>query len=267
MKPDAKLGLSDIDIDPALQPRVGGLDADHVNELQAVPDSWPPLAVAQCDGKHVLVDGFHRYAAAQNLGLESVPVKVVEAPDGDLFSLAFALNAVHGRPLNLSDRRAYAERLLTQNPDWADREIGRRCGLSQPTVAAVRSRLEETAKIEQTDTRIGAGGYIYKVGTNQKQRQAGELPEANLPERPADAGDFTPAQRMQHRQIAHYLVRLAAALEDGDDLEGWSMADDAAYACKVVLGPERARELAERLGRTSRDVLDVAERLGYRETR
>ena len=78
-------------VDPDLQPRVGGLDAEHVAALQENPEAWSPLAVID-DGGYLLVDGFHRLAAAQNLGLETVAVEVRTAPeDGDLKGLAFTL--------------------------------------------------------------------------------------------------------------------------------------------------------------------------------
>ncbi len=39
------LALSQIVVDPALQPRLDGLNADHVRALQDTPDAWPPLLV------------------------------------------------------------------------------------------------------------------------------------------------------------------------------------------------------------------------------
>src|SRR5688500_11047351 len=66
-----------ITVDPSLQPRVGGLDAEHVRVIQEVPESWPPLGVVYVNGNPVLVDGFHRFAAAQNLELPTVPVQVM----------------------------------------------------------------------------------------------------------------------------------------------------------------------------------------------
>lgn len=258
--------LTAITIDPLLQPRVEGIDPDHVRALEAVADAWPPLVVVQRDRSTILVDGYHRYAAAQNLGLSTVAVEVRELPeDGDLKGLAFSLNAAHGRPLTLQDRRNRATDLLRLHPDWADREIGRRCGLAQPTVAKLRTDLESTAQIEQTDVRVGRGGYTYTVGTNARQRPVGELPEAGIGERVNGAMGrvFTSEERRRQRQVASYFKRLAVALEDGDDLPGWATASDAANACHLVLGDEASAQLGERLGRTSRNVLDVAIALGY----
>jgi hypothetical protein len=263
---DVHLRVDQITIDPTLQPRVKGIDPDHVRALEAAQEFWPPLVVVNTGRHVVLVDGYHRYAAAQNLGLRTVPVEIgMPPPDGDLHALAFTLNAAHGRPLSLTDRRQEAMRLLQVHPEWADREVGRRCGLAQPTVAKLRADLETSAQIEQTDIRVGRGGYTYTVGTNAKQRPAGTLPDAGLGERLGGAVGrlFTPDERRQQRQIASYFKRLAVALEDGDDLDGWTTDEDAAAACRLVLGADPAAELGERLGRPARNVLNVAIALGH----
>lgn len=261
-----ELSITAITIDPVLQPRVDGIDPDYVRALEDVLDAVPPIRVVEWDGQKILVDGFQRVAAFQNRGVTTVPVEMVPAPaDGDLKALAFTLNAGHGRPFSQADRRAEGTRLLRRHPDWADREIGRRCGLAQPTVAKLRDELEASAQIEQTDVRLGRGGYTYTVGTNAKQRPAGELPDEGLGERVSGAVGrmFTSEERRQQRRLASYFKRLAVALEDGGDLAGWESATDAAEACRLVLGDEDAADLGERLGRTSRNVLDVAIALGY----
>jgi hypothetical protein len=255
-----ELPLDRILVDPSLQPRVGGLDADHVVALQECPESWPSPVVVERSG-YMLVDGFHRYAAAQNLGLQTIPVEVREMPaDGDLRALAFALNIGHGRPLTLADRRDFAAYLLRQHAQWSDREVGRQAGLSQPTVARVRSALEASAQIEQTETRVGRGGYTYSPA-REEQRQPGELPadQESLTDRL-----FTAKDRRDQRHLARYFERLAVALDDQFDFESWRGADDAAEACRAVFGDGEAAELAERLAVGCRNVLDVAEELGHR---
>ena len=248
--------IAGIVVDQQLQPRVGGLDPEHVQELATVAGQWPPLRVVKHGRGYLLVDGFHRLAAAQNLNFKHVAVEVLEPPaDGDLHALAFALNAAHGRPLTLSDRRAFAARLLRTHPEWADREVGRRCGLSQPTVAKVREGLEQEAHIPVMDTRLGRDGNTYPA----IQRRAAQEEDATvIPERPLSAGD-----RSTQRLMVRYFEQLAERLEAQDALDGFEAIDDAATACRVVLGAEKAAALAERLGWSSRNILELAQALGF----
>lgn len=260
MEPIVQVPLEVLIADPALQPRVAGVDPDHVHELETVAEHWPPLKVVRQGDKYLLVDGFHRFAAAQNLNLATVSVMVLEAgPNADLQDLAFILNAAHGRPLTLSDRRAHAARLLRSHADWSDREVGRRCGLTQPTVAKVRQELEQSAAIPEAAKRTGRDGRSYPA---KSQRVSGTQFLTSVVERVVSALD-----RNQHRQITRYLERVATTLEEQDRLEGFKTIEGAADACRSVLGQEKAAELAERLGWSSRNVLDVALVLGYREDR
>lgn len=260
------LPLDRIVIVPDLQPRVAGLDEGHVRALEDAAGNWPPLVAVQQGTHYVLVDGLHRYAAAQNLGLANVPVRVVPPPaDGDLHALAFALNVVHGRPLSLADRRAEAARLLSLQPEVSNMEVARRAGLSPTTVAAVRAQLEDQAAIAPASERIGADGTRYPAIPSTPPRPAGRLPDPGLGELVGGAVGrlFTSAERRQQRQIAQYLRRLAVALEDQAELTDWEEPDDAASACRLVLGAEDAADLAERLGRACERVLAVADALGY----
>jgi len=176
-KTEITVALSDIVIDPTIQPRVGGIDTDHVRALEEAVDSLPPLSVVVLNGGYVLCDGWHRLAALQNQGRQKVSAVVLPVPDDDdVHRLAFELNASHGRPLSLDDRRAEAARVLHFDPATSDREIGRHCGLSQPTVGRIRTEMERTETIEQTTERRGRGGYRYSTGspkvTDDATRQA-----------------------------------------------------------------------------------------------
>jgi len=229
-------------VNPNLQPRTDGLDPEHIKVLEAAAGEWPLLVAVRSDGTTTLVDGFHRYAAAQNLGLTEVRVRVLDPPvDGDLAAVAFALNAVHGRPLTLTDRRREAARLLRRAPETSDREIGRRCGLSQPTVAKVRTDLESSAQIERTETRVGRGGYTYdataRLGTS--------------------ASD-------ERWRLADYIGRLARTLERSNDFPAWTSAKDVAAIITEYFAAEYLDDLAGQLGNNAKDVLEVVKALGYR---
>ena len=254
--------IASIRVEPTLQPRTDGLNPAQVQELESVADNWPPLAVVQDGDRYILVDGFHRLAAAQNLGLDTVPVTVLDMPaDGDLHALAFALNAIHGRPLTLSDRRAFALRILRAHPELSDRAIGRRSGLTQPPIGKLREALEAREEIAPTDTRVGSDGQSYRVSASTPKRDAGDLPES---ESESLVGKlFTSDERRAQRRLAQYFDRLAVALGDQYDLAGWDTHADAAQACRNVFDAERVAELAQILGDTSSNVLAIAQALGY----
>ncbi len=261
------LALAQITVDPTLQPRVGGLNAEHVRALQETPDAWPPLLVVQHGNTYTLLDGFHRLAAAQNLGVDRVPITVVPYPtDGDLAILAFRANLAHGLPLTLADKRAYAERLLMAHPHVSNLEIARQTVLSPTTIAAIRERLEDTATIAPTGERVGKGGYTYAVPDNTG-RPAGSLPPVGIGTQIGEAVGqfFTPAERKRQRAVVQYAQRLLVALEDQYTLDGWEDADGVAEAVRLVLGDARATVLGEQLGTASGQVYDVAVALDYRE--
>jgi ParB-like chromosome segregation protein Spo0J len=257
MESIAEVKIGRIVVDPSLQPRIGGTDPAHVRVLEETPESWPPITVVRRDAQYLMIDGFHRLKAAKNLGLESVKAQVVEAATADdLHALAFSLNATHGRPLSLADRRVFAERILRDQPHLADREIARRSGLAANTVGSIRVRLEESAQIEQIDERVGRGGYVHAL-----KRKPGDLPDADPVESISEL--FAPRERKRQRRIVHYLERLSVALEDQYKLGGWETHEEAAKACRNTLDEERVAEFAQELGDASYNVLQVAIALGY----
>lgn len=234
--------LSAIEVDPTLQPRCKGLDEGHILQIMEGLECWPPLVVARDGEALVLVDGFHRLEAARRLGLEHLNVVALNAPaDGDYFFLAFQLNALHGKPLSLRDRKAYASRLLGEHADWSDREIGRRAGLNHETVNLIR-----------------LGGDAARTTT---ARRSGALPEVGL----LDPIRWSGATRDQ-KAIAGYFQRLATSLADpykkNSELDAWSLdADAMARACYASMGVERAERVLEQIAVGARFIIKVAKAL------
>jgi hypothetical protein len=237
------IAMGSIVIDESLQPRCDGVNLAHVKALMESPETWPPvIAVSSPDGP-VLVDGFHRYKAARKLGLDLIPARILPPPsDGDLFGIAFELNAVHGRPLTLRDRKAYATKLFEQHANLADREIGRRAGLSHSTVAALRT---------------GQNGQRYRI------------PPRNPGEPPRDIGlvdpiRFAHASRAE-KSVAGFIKRVTTGLDDAYDengdpqLEGWSTDPvEIARACYTTMGAAKASRLLEGLEYNAAFLLDIA---------
>lgn len=253
---------ADLIVDEALQPRLDGLDANHVAALAACPGSWPPLTIVDRNGQRFVVDGFHRLAAATQLGLTVVQVQVIDCPaDADLRSLAFDLNAKHGRPLSTADRKIEALRLLAREPQRSSRSIGRACGLSHETVERLRRQAAASGEIRQTETRVGdrPGGYEYRP-----RRRKGEPPEESAGEwlHGAAARMIGGREAGARRRAVSYLQRVAVALDDQFALPS-SQAQALTDAVTGQLSGEDAAALGERLGAGSLNLLRVARLLGY----
>jgi hypothetical protein len=94
-------------------------------------------------------------------GQDEIAVRFYDGDDLDAFVLAVRLNATHGLPLSLADRRAAALRIIRGRPQWSDRAIAAVVGLSPKTVGAVRNRTSE--EIPQLTRRVGRDGRVRAV--------------------------------------------------------------------------------------------------------
>lgn len=66
---------------------------------------FPPIIVARVNGAPLLIDGWHRTAAAADAGKESLSAVIVEAREDELRWLAADFNLRHGRPLSRAEAR------------------------------------------------------------------------------------------------------------------------------------------------------------------
>ncbi len=129
------------------------LDPDTVQEyLDAMqPIGWGdfPAVIVYYDGKdHWLADGFHRVEAyrraADNLDQPaSVPADVRSGTRRDAILHAAGANASHGLRRTNADKRRAVETLLRDDDwrHWSNREIGRRCNVSESFVREVKKDL------------------------------------------------------------------------------------------------------------------------------
>ena len=103
-----------------------------------------PAPIVFFDGKEYwLADGFHRYHATRKNKKASLSCDVINGTVRDALFYSFGANATHGLPPSYEDRVQSANRMLADS-EWgrrSDREIGRHCGLSHPTVAKLRAAM------------------------------------------------------------------------------------------------------------------------------
>jgi hypothetical protein len=116
-----------------------------------------PACIVYYDGhEHWLADGFHRVAAARRLqiipgyAILTAPCDVRAGTQRDAILYAAGANAGHGLRRTNADKQRSVEVLL-RDPEWSqwsDREIARRCAVSDRMVNGMRAQL--TAKVSQS---------------------------------------------------------------------------------------------------------------------
>lgn len=152
------IDIAELVVDMSLSVREA-LDTATVTAYEECYADLPPVEVYQLpDGRLVLVDGFHRLAAARNRREAQVRATITQGGWDEAVEEAVLANLRHGRPYTLPERRRAANRLLQRHPDWADHRIAQLVGTSAHTVRRERAALEESARIPALTRTIGADG-------------------------------------------------------------------------------------------------------------
>lgn len=160
------LSLSELKVDHGL--REDGLDPHHVEALCELGGQWSPVLVWGPD--NLVIDGAHRVAAAQRLGITTIPAQSFDGSMVDAFVESVQRNSKHGLPLTLRDRIRAARRIVRVLPEWSDRRIAKVCGLSSTTVGKVRHDAS-TSEAPHAPTRVGIDGRKRPVepGTTRQR--------------------------------------------------------------------------------------------------
>lgn len=98
------------------------------------------------DPEYVLVDGLHRYTAAQEAGLKQIPAQIVEASDVEVYEMQIVANVhkVDTRPIEYTKGLL---RILGANPTLTQSELARKIGKSP-------SWLNERLRLLKLDSKI-----------------------------------------------------------------------------------------------------------------
>jgi hypothetical protein len=172
--------------------------------MGSATNKFPPVVVFKTDDAFILVDGFHRVAAAHKRKFADILAEIHEGTMDDALTFALAQNQAHGLRRTNADKRHAAELALKRWPQSSDREIARKCGVSDPFIGEVRKQMLTIS----TWTRTGADGKKYppsKPNRNVPPPQKGDevfitADRASMPppkkakvQRPADeTGLFIP---------------------------------------------------------------------------
>ena len=175
-----RIGLGEIVVDPAYQPREYALDEAHAADIAAWlaedPDrDTPPVDLFRLpSGVLTLAHGNHRYAAYRRAGRADIPA-VVHAGDeaaARLFAAGTNKENTTLRRTNADKRRA-VRMALDAAPGWSNRRIAEHVGVTHTLVNEVRGRPGEAVAVsgggpvEVSSTpppagRVGKDGRCYQ---------------------------------------------------------------------------------------------------------
>ena len=144
---DALIHLRESGI-PRAEPAEREIDWNHVESLKARdPAEWPPILITRTSIGYIIVDGYHRVAAALAKRRKKIQAEVRPFPNENaLVETAFRSNLDHGLPASKESRSAYAWWLHETYPEMEQIEIARRARISQPTVSKVIKRHYEMGR-------------------------------------------------------------------------------------------------------------------------
>lgn len=139
----AKVKISEIKIDGGTQGR-DVIDQEVVQnyvECMRAGDKFPSLTTVYDGTCYWLVDGFHRYFAAMQMGLKEVGVEFTTGTQLDAQVLSFGVNATHGLRRSAATKRKVVEMALQHilTKTMINAEIAKICAVSSSFVASVRS--------------------------------------------------------------------------------------------------------------------------------
>jgi hypothetical protein len=140
--------LADVCRDARIWPRLQ-LCRALVKELEEIylhgsAAAVEPIVVARIGrtGRHVLIDGWHRVAAAELAGLTHLPVTIVElASEEEAYERALQLSSRGKTPMTRVEKQTAVDRLLTAHPERSDLAVAQLAGVSNHLVAARRRLL------------------------------------------------------------------------------------------------------------------------------
>lgn len=129
------VNVGDVVFDESIYPRahLNQLIVDRYAESLDCGDVFPPLVLEP--GTNRLWDGVHRWHAHKQAGRDTVEVVFESCPDGvpeKLFAASFSVK--HGDRIARADLKVLAREILVANPEYSNKDIAARCGVSLNTL-------------------------------------------------------------------------------------------------------------------------------------
>jgi len=168
-------------LDPDVQPRekVTQTLVGQYSEDMEDGDVFPPVVVYSDGKSHWVADGFHRVGAAIKAGLTTIKVEVRKGGKRDAILFAVGSNAIHGCRRTNADKRRAVTALLKDDEwsGWADREIARRCHVSDRFVNKLRAELSANGSQMGRTRKVTRGGKNFPMDTTKIGSRGGDEEE------------------------------------------------------------------------------------------
>lgn len=176
-----------------------------------------------------IADGWHRFEAAFEAGLESLTCRIYQGSERDARIFACQANQKHGVRRTAADKRRAVE-LLLEDQEWSEkssRAIADHVGVAHTFVEKVRSERSE-GELESTPvegdepaTRTGADGKKRKApapkdGPSASKDSSKPAPALSKENPEVKSGDekISPAQRKQARNAFGVVARFVDLVEE-----------------------------------------------------
>lgn len=196
-----------------------------------------PLLDVFFDGiTYHIADGWHRFEAACEAGLESLTCRIHQGSERDARIFACQANQKHGVRRTQADKRRAIE-LMLEDQEWSEKSskaIADHVGVDHKTVERVRQERSEgqlgnsQVRSEEAPTRTGADGKKRKAPTPKDSPSASKSDEPapalskKNPENKSGDEKISPAQRKQARNAFGVVVRFVDLCDEPEvakDLE------------------------------------------------
>ena len=162
--------IKQIKQDSALQPRakMDLVIIDEYTDAMKAGSAFPAITVFKVGEDYLLVDGYHRFMAAQGAKLKEILCDIRAGTMRDAILFSAGVNATHGLRRTNADKNRAALILLKDKEwkGWADTKIAAVCNISVDLVAKVRASLGKTDSATSV-RKVERAGKVIKMNTSK----------------------------------------------------------------------------------------------------
>ena len=175
-----KLNISDIQVRPEfmireiVDPELVAQYQENLSEIITIS----PITVYETPEGYILSDGYHRLAAAKNLGWVEISSQIIKGSVEDAHAAACLANLQHGKPLTRAERERAVKQYIILKPELSNYAISEKTGLSEATIRRYRTILEVEGNVTKPELRFGLDGKRRQLPTASNNAVEALSPEA-----------------------------------------------------------------------------------------